>query len=227
MRLKNKVTNKLFYKKWLYKVVINCPGLSYLCRKGIGYIQDCDGTGDFGWQNTRALIFKNKSSLLHIGFTLEIILKDQIFQKRVEGGNLAVFTNSLTIVDQIQAQLKEYVKEVHKPVDEEHSKFLISNKSTVLCNELPHNKYRFKIYFKNGAIPHTFRENFLKWYDKFDDGRIHVPKGTRDMLEGSKSYPYFYGQYFYAVDDKIASMAMMFLGEHLNKTEEHVLKSEI
>ena len=68
-------------------------------------------------------------------------------------------------------------------------------------------------------------EKFVSWADKFKD-RIYLPIGTRRVLDGL-AHPYIYGQYFYAKDQKMASMALMIMGDHLNKTEEYVLKSEL
>lgn len=229
MSLKTKITNKLFYKRWLYKIVVTCGGISHLHRKGIGYILSVEKMPVLsGWQSTiNNTIFNNKRQLVEIGSYLEVCLKDKKYQIRVESSNLALFTNDADLVDLVLKGLEKHVTELHKPSSLEHATFLESNKSKVLCDELPHEKYRYKIYFKNGNAPSAeARESFLKWSSKFDDGRIYLPLGTRKILDGS-TYPYFYGQYFYAKDNKMASMALMIMGDYMGKTEEYILKSEV
>jgi hypothetical protein len=231
MQLKNKTTKKLFYKKWLYKVVMHCPCVSYLCRYGSDYILKVDdklswGSSYTNSSRTAATIFKNKGKILEFGFTLEDLLKDREYQKRVESDTLAVFTNDLSLVEILQIKLVNYVTEIYSPSDDEQALFLQQNKNKVICEELPHNNYRFKIYFKNGVrLKQDFKNSFLTWTSRFDDGRILLPRSVKEMLENDHTY--IYGQYFYAKDSKMTSMALMFMGNYLNRTEEYVLKSEL
>jgi hypothetical protein len=221
-------TKKLFYKKWLFKIVISCGGISSLHRKGVDYIMNArHSPGRSAWAMTSTdNIIKNRVDLLEIAGKLEAILPLAEYQIRTEGNTSSIFTNSKQLVETIESQLSRFVKEFHKPHNDDQAAFLTSNKNKVLCNELPLDGYRYKIYFKNGEIKKNAMSNFLKWSSNYSNGRIHIPTGTMKILEGT-GYPYFYGQYFYAKDDKIASMALMVMGEYLNKTEEFVLKSEV
>ena len=229
MSLKTKTTSKLFYRKWVYKVVVTCGGINHLHRRGMDYVKDVIPQGSMwnGSSHYTKTVFDNKATLLKIGAFLETTLADKEYQIRAESCNAAIFTNDKLLVDTITNGLTEFVSEVYVPANLDHATFLANNKHKIICNELPHDSYRFKIYFKNGRSPSsTFMENFLTWAEKFNDGRIHIPRGTERLLKG-EAHPYFYGHYFYARDEKIASMALMFMGDFLNKTEEFVLKSEV
>lgn len=230
MSLKIKKTSKLYYKRWLYKLVIECGGISHLRRRGVEWVAaTIPVTTAQGWniKSYHQTVFENKDSLMRIGAVLETLLADVEHQIRVEGHTLAIFTNDTKLVDNVKNQLATFLTEVWEPNNLEEATFLLGNKTKIICDELPHENYRFKIYFKNGASPpKQFMDNFLSWSKKFDDGRIHIPKGTERILDGS-THNYFYGQYFYAKDSKITSMALMFMGDYMNKTEEYVLKSEI
>lgn len=171
-------------------------------------------------------VFAHKDELIKIGLFLETALAGKEYQVRAEGHNACIFTNDRQLVTAIELGLPNHVTEIHTPMDDSHATFLMQNKNKVICKEYPHENYRFKIHFKNGEInDQAFTNNFLNWASKYGD-KIHIPKGTTKLLSG-KSHPYFYGQYYYAKDDKIASMAMMFMGHYLNKVEEFVLKSEV
>ena len=228
MKIKRVETKRLFYKKWLFKIVLKCGGISYLHRRGIDYITRVVPSGpNNSWTRLSAeTIVKNRDNLLRISSILELILPTADHQIRVESATCAIFTNDINLINQVESRLNEFVAEIHKPANDEESNFLLSNKNRVICKELPLDGYKFRVYFKNGQMSTTAMSNFLKWADKFDDGRIHVPRGTRRILEGD-TMPYFYGQYFYAKDQKMASMALMIMGEHLNKTEVFVLKSDV
>lgn len=224
-------TSKLFYKKWLYKIVIECGGLGYLRRNGLDAVISLDAGNTTYTYSTWARIsvqtaFANKANLIKIGSILETLLPKHKHQVRVESGSCSIFTNSLDLIDSIETDLLEFVVQVHTPVDNKVADFLDSNKNKIVCKELPHENYRFKVYFKNGiTLNQDFRSGFLKWAEKFKDGRIHIPRGTQKLLEEDNNY--CYGQYFYAKDSKIASMALLYMGNYINKTEEFVLKSEI
>jgi hypothetical protein len=169
-----------------------------------------------------------KNDLVKIAVTLEDCLKGCDFQMRAELNFCSIFTNSKDTVELIQNRLKKFVIEVWGPENDNSEHFLLSNKNKIICKKLPRNNYRFKVFFKNGHVDLDKRNCFLNWCQKFTDGRIHIPESTRKSLEGSDGYNgYFYGQYFYVKDSKIATMALMLMGDCLNKTEEYVLKDEI
>ena len=224
--LKSKTTKKLFYNKWLFKVVIECGGLSSLHRQGVEYIHSARATSNNPWRRSQEEnVFKNRDKLLHIASVLEILLPLAEHQIRVEGSSCSIFTNSDDLVERIKASLSSFLTEVHKPVNADEAKFLSSNKNKIICEQFPLEKYQFKIYFRNGEIKDTaLLQNFVIWADKYGD-RIHIPNGARKIIDNS--YHYFYGQYFYAKDQKIAGMALMMMGNYLNKTEEYVLKSDV
>ncbi len=228
LKIKECITKKLFYKKWLYKVVLECGGISSLHRRGIEYIQSVTVVyNDNPWLRTSAqTINANRRDLLEIGARLEDILTVAPHQIRTEGKTSAIFTNSEKLINEIVKQLEKFVVEIHHPDDESQAEFLLSNKNKIICKQLPLDGYRYKVYFKNGEIKKESMDSFLKWATKFQDGRIHIPNGTKRILSG-ETYPMMYGNYFYAKDQKMATMALMVMGEHLNKSEEFVLKSEL
>lgn len=224
--MKTKTTKKLFYNKWLFKVVLECAGISYLHRRGIAYIQTLEVNADNPWIRAREQsIVKNRQNLMHVASILEILLPTADHQIRVENGTCAVFTNDIDLIEKIKASLTEFVVEVHKPLNKDQEEFLLTNKNKIICDQLPHEEYQYKIYFRNGEIKDTvLLKNFVTWAEKYGD-RIYIPNGARKIID--ENYHYFYGQYFYAKDQKIASMALMMMGNYLNKTEEYVLKSDL
>jgi len=228
LKIKECITKKLFYKKWLYKIVIECGGISSLHRKGIDYIKTVQPVQSSNvWLKTSSqTIHSNRSKLIEIGIKLEDVLKVAPYQIRTEGKSCAIFTNSKKLIHEIYKQLEEYIVEYHRPDNETQADYLLSNKNKILCNDLPLEGYRYKVYFKNGEMKKESMSNFLSWARNFEDGRVHIPNGTKKILNG-ETYPMMYGNYFYVKDQKIATMALMVMGDYLNKSEEFILKSEV
>lgn len=180
-------------------------------------------------RNSVDTVIKNRQELVKIASILELVLPTATHQVRVEGSTYGLFTNDKNLINQIHHRLTEFVTEIHRPEDPSQAVFLLTNKNKVICEELPHENYRFKIYFKNGDANLVNTTRFVDWADRYNDGRIYIPKGTRNILTGNTNYssPYIYGQYFYVKDQKMASMTLLAMGDMLNKTEEFVLKSEV
>lgn len=225
---KKVITKKLFYKKWMYKVVIKCGGIAQLRRRGLDYISTVKtiSHGSPYVISTNRKIISNRKALIDIAGHLENNLTLGEYQIRVEGDTCAIFTNTKQMLDNLIKDLKSYIVEYHEPEDNKSAIFLSSNKNKIVCSQLPHAAFKYKIYFKNGDIKnHNTLRGFLSWADKLND-KIYIPTGSRRIINGD-DHPYFYGHYFYAKDQKITSMAMMMLSEHLQKTEEYVLKSEL
>lgn len=228
-KIKETTTKKLFYKKWLYKIVIECGGISSLHRRGIEYIQNIEpvyGSTNSWIKNSTQTVIANRQKLINIATKLEDILTIAPHQIRTEGKNCAIFTNSEKLIDEVYLNLTDFVTEISRPSDSCQADFLLSNKNKIICQNLPLSGFRYKVYFKNGEIKKESMDVFLTWAKKFLDGRIHIPDGTKRILNG-ETYPMMYGNYFYAKDQKMATMALMVMGDYLNKSEEYVLKSEL
>lgn len=228
LKIKEVTTKKLFYKKWVFKIVIECGGISSLHRRGVDYVRTVEPIYSSNTWTKSSIdnVVTNRSDLIHIASVLEKLLAIDTYQIRVEGSSCSVFTNNEVMINKINSHLSKFITEIHKPANSNQASFLLSNKNKVICNELPLDGYRYKVYFKNGDVQKSTMSNFLQWAERFKDGRIHVPEGTRRILSG-ETYPYFYGQYFYAKDQKMASMALLVMGDALNKSEEFVLKTEV
>jgi len=176
--------------------------------------------------SSRRSAFLNKARLIEIALFLESIGQTCQFQTRVESSSLCVFTNDETLVDTIQKEFSDLVQGIWKPENEDMAMYLTSNNRKVICNELPNGLYRFKVYLNSSnKIPANLKESFLVWADKHGEKRVGLTRSTREFFENKMIYSY--GQYFYTSDDKMLSMALMFIGQFVNKTEEFVVKEQV
>lgn len=214
----------------MYKVVIKCGGIAQLRRRGLSYVMNLEPLvhGNPYLRDITSKVVKNRISLFEISEHLEKHLELGEHQIRVESDTCSVFTNKKSIIDNILKDLKKYVTEYYEPESSQSADFLSNNKNKVVCSQLPHEIFRYKIYFKNGEIKNNHRvlQGFLSWADKMSD-KIYIPEGTRKIISGDSYHPSFYGNYFYAKDKQMTSMALMMLSEALHRTEEYVLKSEL
>ncbi len=212
----------------MYKVVIRCGGIAQLRRRGLDYVLNATPVrhGSPYALSISHKVITNRLALCEIAGYLEKHLSLGEHQIRVESDTCAVFTNTRLIADNLLKDIEKYVVEYHEPENNKLADFLSSNKNKIVCNQLPHDHFRYKIYFKNGEVKNgRILKGFLTWADKMNN-KIHVPAGTRKVISG-EDYQYFYGHYFYAKDQQMASMASMMISENLHRTEEYVLKSEL
>jgi hypothetical protein len=217
-------TKKLFFKKWLYKITVSFSKANYIKRYSSDYLEmiskDKRGFYFANFDKTdakRVLALKNKISEWQSEYE---------FQTRSEGDGLSFFTNTVDFLDVIKSHFDKKIIEIVEPEDAQSLNLLKNNVNVVICEKLPKNNFRYRIYL-NGkySFPADLSQSFYKWCEKYES-KISIPYGLKYNLRSQRDFrPY--GSYFYTSDDKILSMALMFLGKHIQNTEKFVLKSEI
>lgn len=185
-------SNKLFYRRYPYKLVVNHPAL--VTEYGYSY-RDIEAE----FSNVRT---------------------------RYESNRLSIFCLDAETFDIVSGKFKLCVLELHRPASEQEAQYLTeSNTRVVLCDKLPHDLYRYKIYFLVDT-PISTRKNLSAWLKNYVN-RIHVSNGTKawlaiTTLRWSTRAP------FICVDDSnMASMIGLFMGDRVKYVERFVLRSSI
>lgn len=213
--LLRKTTNKLFFKRWVHKVVVRIDNANYIKRI------------EFSNNYLRSLN-KDTSNLLRLSFILEDWNSKYDFQTRCEGDQVSFFTNDNTFIHVLENYFENDVLEIHSPKDEESEKFLVSNVNVIIREKLPKNIYRYKVYLNSKyRIFSDVAKPFYSWAEKYEDKLSIPPKLKSDLQSEQGFWPWPTNTYFYTSDDKILSMAMMFLGKHIHHVEKYVLKTEL
>lgn len=143
-------------------------------------------------------------------------------KKRIERDYIDFYLLNEEDFNRIQTTLKQYVVGITSPDDAELTTLLENTKYT-LCDKLPHDKYRYKITFKD--MPVKVRNDLIAWAERYTDNEIYITKSTRNHF---KSVRYHYGtHYFYVKDSKMITLVAMAASGYIRRTDEYVVRNSI
>lgn len=154
---KSLLTNRKFYNKWVYKISLCIPGISIIRSRSHSEVEAICSlnkiyNGITPYSIKKAIL--NKNEILKIN--------DFIFNlkaehgKRIEGDYIDFYTNDSEIYNTILTTFSNVVKICYAPRNDLIEE-LNSNKY-IICNKLPYNKYRYKVYI----LPHKLKTSFLE-----------------------------------------------------------------
>jgi hypothetical protein len=217
-----KTTNKLFYKKWLYKITASFESVNYAKRCSYITLRELANSSRIYSRLDPSRV----NELIQLKMKLENWKDTFDFYSRAEGNSISFFTNDYKFIVEIKSYFKKSITEIVEPESVDTAKLLTDNVNIVICEKLPKNNQRYKVYL-NGkhSINADLAMNFYNWAVKYDQ-KIDIPYGLKNSLVSNRNFKP-YGYYFYISDDKILSMALMFLGKHVQTTEKFLLKSEL
>lgn len=219
LNLQKKITTKLFYNKWPYKLVVMVGGVYYVGRNG------CEQT--ISHCETRGWGLHNKVDKPNL---IEFCKKYEQFegadtQVRVEHHSMSIFCNDKTLLAQMIVELQQWAYEVWEPESEADLKFLTSTTARkVVCNLLPHEKYQYRVKIKS-SMNIDSRANFASWIKNYGD-KINTAQHTNKWFKNGAS-GYGWSPFLYVEDASTLSMIGLYLGNNVNSIEEFVPRSSI
>lgn len=217
-----KITNKLFYGKYAYKISISLGG-SYAFRYTKNKTDINDITYILNTFNNR--FSKNEKNLINEFLPLAFpLLKDKNVLKYVSYNTITFYLNDKNLFDIAIKQLKKFILEIHEPSNEASEQYLLENNKKIITKKLPHGKYQFKIIFKR--MPVSARESFYRWTQAYKNDELKVPDATAKFFKGASNTEY-YSHYVYARDEGIKLLVMLAASGCIRRIEEYVLDSQI
>lgn len=224
IQIKKLSSSKLFYNKWPYKLECLQQGASKIIYQGVdSVIGWCKGTDTvrFGRYEDKNI---NKDKLLEFTNAVSPFIGRHDIRIRVEGSHFNLFCMSPAVVDEITNRVGPWVHRVYGPTTEEELKFMLDNgHKKILRDQLPYEKYKYRIFFKS-KFPADKRVSFVEWADKYGD-KLEISGTSRRWLLGSKHYAQ--DPFMYVEDDKMLSMAGIYLSGYVKKVEHFVIRSEV
>ena len=222
MNFPKKVTHKLFYRKWVYKVDCICNGAWRAKRVGVwGTIQYCHAPGTDradGWARKPA----NKDQLLQFVNVLAPFLDREDIQTRTENNKFTLFCNDRSVYASMLVQLAPWISEITEPANETELGYITDNGAKkVICNEIPYGKYEYKVYLRAKTATGT-RESFNEWSTKYND-KIKASKSVMRWLNGGGYY--YSTPYIHVADGPMLSMVYLFLGNNVQRAEHFITRS--
>lgn len=216
--MKQRTTNKLFYKKWAYRVELYIPGASYITRYRDAIREELVDT-----QRIKRFKSEEIDNLVQLEKELAPFLDipNQV-KVRSESRSIHLYTNDTNIVDQLISTVGRCVRSVHKPASDNELSTLTDGTNIVMCNKFPHGVYRYKVIL-NWAMPYEIKRQFLEWSDQYLTD-VSFTSGTNQWLSGGKKYHCC--PYFYVKSESFLLMAKLFLGSYIKQVDFYVERGD-
>jgi hypothetical protein len=217
LRLK---THKLYYNKWPYKIECRIKGASNIHRLGPVRTKNWligDSRDDFTWRGCD----KDQISLFVTAFS-PFIGKD--LKVRTEGSHYNIFVKDTVLAENIIKAMDNWIHCITAPGTDEEYEFLINNNTKkILCENLPHGMYHYKMHL-SPSMPPESRERFYNWTTNYGE-KIDIAKSTTRWLTGDQKWAY--APFLYIEDSQTLCMAGLYLGNNIKRVEEFIPRIKI
>jgi hypothetical protein len=214
----SKKTNKLFFKKYVYKIAVLTPLASNfrgknltLTRLKVAVLEDKllkNGTMSVNAGGYYSKQLANKADIQLAKQLVNVLDTFQDFGLRVEYNTLGLYSNDPMFVQAIENIIGISIEEVARPETDEIRDFLLSKPKAIIRKEYTH---KYKVTVKP---LYSEADNFVGWAEKLPKIKV-------------ASNRYTYGGHFYVADEKTLSLCHIFLSDKISKIEELVTASEI
>jgi hypothetical protein len=218
-------TNKLFYKKWPFKVECYLRGANRIKYNGIesviGWCSGITSPPRSGWWDYDKNI--DKSELLKFAHQVKPYL-DKDLQIRTEGGRFNIFCKDPDLLENIIKDMSVWINTVYEPSGDDTYNFLVSNNGNkILCEEYPWDGYHYKVILRE-RMAESNKASFSNWINRYP-GKIRIADSSLHWLNGKKRW--MQDPFVYVKDSSTLTMVMLFLGNDCRKTHEYILRSSI
>ena len=192
-----KVTTKLFQNKYLYKVVLICPGAHHFRSGDMDKTLEYLSTAKIGDNRSyhRTTFFKSQEDLYYAQKLRNLIAQFEEYDIRVESPWLSFYTNQKDDIDKILNLDKSKIKYVSIP-----PKNVQLEEGTIILPKIPFD-YRVTL----GATAQDYTA-FLEWAESSD--KVRLTKSTKTALQRPRSWG---GTFFYVKGDNMLLLAKMHL----------------
>lgn len=206
-----KKTKKLFYDKYVYKIVVITP-LASMFRgasientlaeldhflRSMEYQGETTKTVGSRWNSRNVTIQEVRRDLALV----HLLSSESDYFVRVEGDLLSIYSSDENIIDTGSELYDGHVREVWRPENDKIKDFLLSTPKQIIRAEYSH---KYKVTVNGLPDPSTFKQ----WAEK-------IPK-----LKIMAKNDYYIGGYFYVADQKTLSLCRIFLGDKIRRVDE-------
>jgi hypothetical protein len=228
-----KKINKLFYGKYPYKVSTFSKGASLLVHCGYDFVEKfCNDpkqteARNYLWKRTR-FSQEQKDDLKRYSNKVNkyVINEDQKdIKTRAEMSYVDFYTTDYALYQEIQAETKEWIREIAEPASQADLDFMkVNGTKKLLVDQLPHGKYEYKISLKTN-ISSDKRQTLINWLGRYKQEQIHVSKETSRWLRNERKWAN--EPFLYVNNGPMLSLVGMFLTGNIRKVDNYILRSSV
>lgn len=209
--LTSKKTNKLFYKKWPYKVRLRVEN-PHLWRS-LEY-----------WKHRAKVSGTNFSKdiahLVSFEKHLQEIVKDQKYQVRSEGSRMSLFLDDRATFQKVLTEMKDTVIDCWEPESQESLSILLEKKNLILANKFPHGLYKFRVYLKESI---KNKDSIRTWLEMYPKEKVKISRSTEYFLQADRNY--VQAPNILVCDDKMLAMLYLSHNDKIKRVDEYVIKN--
>lgn len=222
MLLKKQTTNKLFYKKYPYKISCNLRGVWVLRSFGLAAVKEYCKTGEIK-KNVYWDTQIDRKSFSDFLMVLEPLLND--LKIRIEHSFLDIYIDNRTLYNTLLQSLEPWLRSAWEPANDEELEFLLKqqNSKKIVCKELPYKKYQYKVHLRYRTDIET-RNRFFSWMLNYGN-KIYAPGKTQGWLQYDNRWAW--SPFLYVEDLGTLSMVCLFLSGAVVRVEEFIPKRSI
>ena len=217
-------TTKLFYDKYLFKLGIYNPVAFIFRNKNLSHARTI--IDDLQLHQEEPIQYKTCSDALrHIDLTVDELhdlkylltqFQDQTdFMVRCEQNKMGIFSNNDSWLKRVGKKL-DCVCDFYEPADSTID--LLLNSKNVLIKNAPFDQ-KYKVTLGENSID----RNFYNW-PKNNPDKVRVSPG---LLRTIQENGYVKGKYLYFRDEKVLTLAMLFLSGNIGRIDRIVLKEDV
>ena len=217
-------TTKLFYDKYLFKLGIYNPVAFIFRNKNLSHARTI--IDDLQLHQEEPIQYKTCSDALrHIDLTVDELhdlkylltqFQDQTdFMVRCEQNKMGIFSNNDSWLKRVGKKL-DCVCDFYEPADSTID--LLLNSKNVLIKNAPFD-HKYKVTLGENSID----RNFYNWAKNTPD-KVRVSPG---LLRTIQENGYVKGKYLYFRDEKVLTLAMLFLSGNIGRIDRIVLKEDV
>lgn len=217
MKIEKLKTSKLFYNKWPYKVTCEF-------KEASRFINNRFWSARYNFYVDR-LPAEEKAEVEKFKKSVDLILKHDV-KHRVEYNHFNVFCDNKSTLEYVYKKMKPWVTHVYGPTTDEELAYLLNNgHKKRLCDSLPKDKFKYKIFFKT-KMEESFRKNFYDWAIKLESTeKVDISPATKRWLQGFSRWTQ--APFMYVEDSSTLSMVGLFLSSNVKVIEEFIPRESI
>jgi len=202
-------SSKLYYQKWPFKIECKIEGASSINRYGLS---------TFGLSKRI-----NRVELGHFTSAVLPFLKRKDLQFRTEGSHFNIFCRDTQVLEELDDALYKWIIKITGPTTQEELAFVLENgPKKILCDRLPKDQFKYRIYFKT-KFPEDKKASFLSWAANFED-RVIVSPTSKAWLSGQRMWAQ--DPFAYVKDEKTLSMIGLHLTGYVKRVEQFVERKQ-
>lgn len=219
--IKPNITKRKFYGKWLYKTSLRIPGVAilrmYSLQDVITFLNQIHSNENLKYSYHKKA-YANREIIISLCTYLQTLHSNDWF-KRIEVNNIDLYTNNQDVYKYIVEQYSDILLLASEPDSNRVEEY--EDHHHIVCDKLPHNKYRYKVYLK----PHKMKNDrsakldYINWLNQ--QNAVKISAAVKDWFIRTEWN--WDRRYILVEDHKTLLFLHMRNSEALGKVYEYIL----